>query len=75
MSTDVSSESIAEAPSLLASSPTEREIWAEELLDRLTPVMSALSVVFLLVVLGEQVSHPQSLLGIGLTVLGWVLWV
>jgi hypothetical protein len=30
---------------------TEREIWADELLDRLTPAMSAFGILFLLVVL------------------------
>jgi hypothetical protein len=34
-------------------SEVEREIWADELLDRLTPMMSALSVVF---VLGSSVN-------------------
>lgn len=56
-------------------SPSERERWAEELLDRLTPVMSALGVVFLLVVLGEQLTRPGSGLGIALTVAGWLLWL
>lgn len=60
--------------SLLTSSPSDREVWADELLDRLTPVMSALSIVFLLVVLGDQLARPGSLLGVLLTVLGWVLW-
>lgn len=63
-----------EPTSVLASSPSFREVWAEELLDRLTPVMSALSVVFLLVVLGDQISRPNGALGVVLTVLGWVLW-
>lgn len=52
----------------------DRERWAEELLDRLTPVMSALGLVFLLVVLGEQLARPGSLLGTSLAVLGWLLW-
>jgi len=56
-----------------ASSPV-REAWADELLDRLTPFMSALSVVFLLVVLGEQFASPRSAMSRGLTVGGWVLW-
>lgn len=55
------------------SSPV-REAWADELLDRLTPFMSALSVVFLLVVLGEQFARPGSAMDLGLTVGGWVLW-
>lgn len=55
-------------------STAQREIWAEELLDRLTPVMTALSALFLLVVLGEQFARPDSPLSLGLTVTGWALW-
>ena len=51
-----------------------REIWAEELLDRLTPVMSALGLLFLLVVLAEQFATPHSALSIVLVVAGWLLW-
>lgn len=54
--------------------PSRREEWAEGLLDRLTPFMSALSLVFLLVVLGEQFAQPGTAASQGLTVLGWVLW-
>jgi voltage-gated potassium channel len=60
---------------LLERSSTERERWAEELLDRLTPAMSALGMVFLLVVLGEQLAVEGSALSTVLTVAGWVLWV
>jgi voltage-gated potassium channel len=59
----------------LERSSTERERWAEELLDRLTPAMSALGIVFLLVVLGEQLAVEGSVLSTVLTVAGWVLWV
>ena len=52
----------------------ERERWAEELLDRLTPAMSALSIVFLLVVVGEQLARESSTLSTVLTVAGWLLW-
>lgn len=52
----------------------ERERWAEELLDRLTPAMSALGLVFLLVVLGEQLARENSTLATGLAVLSWSLW-
>jgi voltage-gated potassium channel len=52
----------------------ERERWAEELLDRLTPAMSALGFLFLLVVLGEQLAREHSALSTALTVTGWVLW-
>lgn len=55
-------------------SPRERATWAEELLDRLTPVMSALGVLFLFVVLGEQFAHSGSRLSVALLVAGWVLW-
>ncbi len=33
-----------------------RQEWADELLDRLTPVMSALAILFLLVVFGESMA-------------------
>lgn len=52
-----------------------RELWAEELLDRLTPAMSALSVLFVLVVVGEYYARDESPLSTVLAVLGWVLWV
>lgn len=55
-------------------SPSVREAWADELLDRLTPFMSALSIVFLLVVLGEQFAAPGSAMDHALTVGGWSLW-
>ncbi len=52
----------------------ERERWAEELLDRLTPAMSALGFLFLLVVLGEQLARGGSALSTGLALLSWTLW-
>jgi voltage-gated potassium channel len=52
----------------------ERERWAEELLDRLTPAMSALGFLFLLVVLGEQLAREHSTLSTALAVTGWLLW-
>jgi len=60
---------------VLTAAPSQRETWADELLDRLTPIMSALSVVFLLVVLGEQFARPGSGVAVGLTLVGWALWV
>jgi len=57
-----------------SASPPVREAWADELLDRLTPFMSALSIVFLLVVLGEQFAQAGSPMALALTVGGWVLW-
>lgn len=60
--------------SVMARPPEQREIWADELIDRLTPLMTALSVVFLLVVLGEHFAAPGSRLGLGFTIAGWGLW-
>lgn len=54
--------------------PHEREVIADELLDRLTPAMSALGVLFLLVVLGEQLARPASAVSTALAVAGWLLW-
>lgn len=62
-------------PSLFERSWAEREMWAEEVLDQLTPVMSALSVVFLLVVFGETMAAAESGLSVALTVAGWVIWL
>lgn len=59
---------------LLPTIPARRDEWAEGLLDRLTPFMSALSIVFLLVVLGEQFARPDTAASLGLTLAGWVLW-
>ncbi len=52
-----------------------RERLADELLDRLTPAMSALGVLFLLVVLGERSARPGSVLGTVMTAVGWMLWL
>jgi voltage-gated potassium channel len=54
--------------------PLVRQRWAEELLDRLTPVMSALAVLFLLVVFAESMADADSTLAGFLTVAGWLLW-
>ena len=62
-------------PSLIERSWSEREEWAEEVLDRLTPMMSALSVVFLLVVLGESMAETDSGLSTALTITGWLIWL
>lgn len=60
---------------LLRRTPTERERWADEVLDRLSPVMTALGVLFLLVVFGESVAREGTLVAVALTVLGWGLWL
>lgn len=49
--------------------------WADELLDRLTPVMSALSIVFLLIVIGESTADENTTLSLALTVAGWLIWL
>jgi voltage-gated potassium channel len=53
----------------------ERDRLAQELLDRLTPMMSALGIIFVLVILGEQLTRPGSTMATVLMVVGWVLWV
>lgn len=58
----------------MRSSKDRREAWAEGLLDRLTPAMSALGVLFLLVVLGEQFARDNSAVSTLLTITGWGLW-
>lgn len=60
--------------SVLARPRTEREQWSEELLDRLTPVMAPLGVIFVLVVLGQQLTRPGSGLAITMAAVGWLLW-
>lgn len=60
---------------LLSQPASDRERVAEELLDRLTPAMSALGVLFLLVVLGERLARPGSGLALALAVTGWLLWL
>ena len=54
--------------------PEGGERWADELLDRLTPVMSALSIVFLLVVIGESMADENTTLSLALAVAGWLIW-
>lgn len=55
-------------------SDEERERLADELLERLTPLMSSLGIIFVLVVLGEQLTRPGGTMSTALTVVGWVLW-
>lgn len=60
---------------LLRRPPTERELWAAELLDRLSPAMSALGLIFVLVVLGQQLARGGTAAATTFAVLGWVLWL
>jgi len=55
--------------------PEDGERWADELLDRLTPVMSALSIVFVLIVIGESMADEDTTLSFALTVAGWLTWL
>jgi voltage-gated potassium channel len=59
---------------LLRSSWEHREVWAEGLLDRLTPMMSALGVLFVLVVLGQLLARNGSPTAAALAAAGWALW-
>lgn len=54
--------------------PQERERLADELLERLTPLMSSLGIIFVLVILGEQLTRSGSALSTALTAAGWLLW-
>lgn len=59
---------------ILEQTAVPRSVWSEELLDRLTPLMSALGVLFLLVVLSEVLVTPGTRLAWALAVVGWLLW-
>ena len=52
-----------------------QQLWADELLDRLTPLMTALAILFVLVVFGETMAEPGTTLSTGLTIVGWVIWL
>ena len=60
---------------LVNRSEVEREIWADELLDRLTPMMSALSVVFVWWSSVNPSPRAETTLSLGLTVAGWLIWL
>ncbi len=60
--------------SALKSSAEHRERWADELLDRLTPAMSALGIVFVLLIIAEQLTRPDSVMAWVLSAAGWLLW-
>ncbi|WP_236244845.1 hypothetical protein [Streptomyces sp. CC210A] len=51
-----------------------RDQVARDLLERLTPVMSGLGLLFLLVVIAERLVVPGSGAATALAVAGWVLW-
>lgn len=60
-------------PAFLGRFP-DRHRWAEELLDRLTPLMAPLGLIFLLVVLGQQLASPGSGVALALEATGLLLW-
>lgn len=53
----------------------ERERFIDELPDRLDPAMSALGIIFLLVVLGQGLAEEESAVAGWLEWVGWGLWV
>jgi voltage-gated potassium channel len=67
-------QGINEATREFATGTQGRQEWAEELLDRLTPIMSALAVLFLLVVFAEAMADAGTALAGGLSAAGWLLW-
>lgn len=54
--------------------PTEREHVAEDIAERLDAVMTALGIIFLLVVLGETLTADDEPLGRALFLAGWIIW-
>lgn len=52
----------------------QRELLSERIYDRLHPFMAWLAVVFLLVVLGDNMVRAESPFATILTVAGWVIW-
>ncbi len=60
--------------SLLARDPAERERLARELAERLDGPITALGVIFLLVVLADSLAEPTGGLAVALDIAGWVIW-
>lgn len=54
--------------------PAARERWADRIADTLDAPMTALGVIFLLVVLAETVLRPRGATATALVVTGWALW-
>ena len=53
---------------------TDREQWADQLIDRLDAPMGALGVLFALLVLVETVSQPSGGAATAIAILSWILW-
>ncbi|MGH2952298.1 MAG: hypothetical protein ACRDKX_09660 [Solirubrobacterales bacterium] len=51
-----------------------REAWVDDLEDRFAPIASALGLVFLLVVIGEALAAPGSMLRDAFLAVGWLIW-
>lgn len=58
----------------LARSPSEREVLAQAIADRLNGPITALGVIFLLVVLAQTLTPAESPLSTVLETAGWLLW-
>lgn len=58
----------------LRKQPAEREAWAAQLQDRFAPIASALGLLFVLVVIGENLAGDGSSLRGVFLVAGWAIW-
>lgn len=65
---------MAESP-IRARSAAERDRLSEGIADRLDKPMTALGVLFLLLVLAETTTDPRGSVATTYTVVGWVIWV
>ncbi|HEX2849863.1 MAG TPA: hypothetical protein VHN98_04885 [Acidimicrobiales bacterium] len=59
----------------LARQPTERELLAQHLYERLHPAMAALGAIFLVVVLGQVAARPGTALQQTLVATTWLVWL
>jgi len=59
---------------VLQRAPAERERAAETIADRLDGPMTALGIVFVLMVVAETAIEPRGALSIAFTIGGWLLW-
>lgn len=72
---DPAPETTATSPrSVLQRSAGEREQLSEVIADRLDGPMTALGLIFVLLVVAETVVQPQGALGTAFSVASWVLW-
>lgn len=72
--TRTSNDERDEPRSLLRRPPAERERTAKELFDRLDGPITALGVIFALIVLADTVARPTGTVATALNVAGWVIW-